>query len=53
MASKDLEWQTNIHGVEQHEARGNKKVVGLLWEDLRVGSWFTSTNYKQFFDYHV
>jgi hypothetical protein len=26
---------------------------GLLWADLKVGSWFTNTNHQQFFNYCV
>ncbi len=46
MSSEDLEWWTNIHGVEKHEAGGDWKGGGLLWADLKVNSWFTSTNHR-------
>ncbi len=36
----------NIHGVEEHEARGDWEGGGLLWMDSKVGSWFTNTNHK-------
>jgi hypothetical protein len=48
MSLKDLEWWTNIHGVEEYEVRGDRKGGGLIWVDSEVGSWFTSTNHKQF-----
>ncbi len=44
MSSKDIEWWVNIYGDEEHEAGGDWKGGGLLWEDSEVGSWFTSTN---------
>ncbi len=50
---KDWEWQANIHGDEEHEVGGDWECGGLLWEDSKVGSWFTSTNQRQFFDYYV
>ncbi len=53
MSLKDFEWQANIHGVEKHEAWGDWEGEGLLWADLEVGSWFTSTNHIQFFNYYV
>ncbi len=52
-SSKASKWWANIHGAEEHEAGGNWKGGSLLWKDLEVGSWFTSTNCIQFFDYCV
>jgi hypothetical protein len=48
---ENLEWRANIHGVEEHEARGDWEGGGILWVNLEVGSWFISTNHKQFFYY--
>ncbi len=39
--------------LEKHEARGDWEGEGLLRKDLKVGSWFTNTNHKQFFYYYV
>ncbi len=50
---EDSKGQANIHGVEKHEAGGNKEGGGLLWADSKVGSWFTSTTHKQFLNYCV
>jgi hypothetical protein len=46
MSSKDSKWWTNIHGTKEHEAGGDLEGGGLLWKDLKVGSWFTSTNHR-------
>ncbi len=53
MSSKDSKWRTNIHGAKEHEVGGDLEGGGLLWVDLEVGSWFTNTNQKQFFNYCV
>jgi hypothetical protein len=53
MSSKDSKWWTNTHGAKEHEVGGDWEGGGLLWEDLEVGSWFTNTNHKLFFDYYV
>ncbi len=43
---ENSKWRANIHGVEEHEAKGDWKGGGLLWKDLEVGLWFISTNHK-------
>jgi hypothetical protein len=53
MSSEDLGWQTNIHGAEEYEARGNWKGGGLLWSDTEASSWFTNTNHKKNSNYCV
>ncbi len=53
MSSEDLEWRTNIHGAKEHEVGGDWEGGGLLWVDSEAGSWFTSTNHKQLFNYCV
>ncbi len=53
MPSEDSKWRANIHGVKEYEVGRNWKGGGLLWMDLEVDSWFTSTNHKQFFDYYA
>jgi hypothetical protein len=50
MSSKDSKWWTNIHGTK---VGGDSEGGDLLWMDLEVGSWFTSTNHRQFFDCYV
>jgi hypothetical protein len=37
-----------IHGIEKHELGGNWVGGGILWTYSIVGSWFTSTNHRQF-----
>ncbi len=46
MSLKNLEWRENIHGVEEHEAKGDWKGGILLWANSKVGSWFTSSNHR-------
>jgi hypothetical protein len=50
---EDLEWWTNIHGVEEYEAWGDCEDGGLLWTDSEASSWFTSTNHRHFSNYCV
>ncbi len=52
-SSKDSKWRASIRGVEEHEAGGDWEGKGLLWANSKVGSWFTSTNHKQFSNYCV
>ncbi len=49
---EDSKWRANIHGAKEHEVGGDWEVGGLLWADSKVGSWFTSTNHKQFSNYY-
>jgi hypothetical protein len=46
MSLKDSKWRTNMHGVEEYEARGDQEGGGILWADSKVGSWFISTNHR-------
>ncbi len=50
---EDSKWWANIHGVKEHEVEGDWEGGGLLWEDLKVGSWFYKYQPQTAFYYYV